>query len=79
VIEGRTVYKSGVNERTRALIAARELPASVERQEPTEAFGALLRFSTTNEGCPACHESRKPEPWRERLLWNDLIRVLPRY
>ncbi len=78
VLEGRTVYKTEVNERTRALIAARELSPSVERREPEE-FGALLR-SANGEGCPVCHEAQKETAsWRERVLWNELIRVLPRY
>lgn len=81
VLEGRRVYKAEINERTKALIAARDLPASAERLEPKMKFGALLRFPVTNgEGCPDCHASRKePASWRGRLLWNKFIRVLPRY
>jgi hypothetical protein len=80
VLEGRRVYKTDVNERTRALIAARDLPVSVKRREPKETFGALLRLPTNGEGCHACHASQKESAsWRERLPWNEFIRVLPRY
>ncbi len=81
VIPGRRVHESDVAPRTRSLMAARELPPSVERREPKAAFGGLLRFSTTNdEGCAICHASRDDTAsWRARLTWGELIRVLPHY
>jgi len=81
VLEGRKVYKAVVNEQTKALIAARELPPSAERHEPGEAFGGLLRFSPMSDGgCPPCHESRKESgSWREKSLLKLFIKVLPRY
>lgn len=81
VLEGRQVYKTDVNERTRALMAARELPPSVEWRKAELPFGGLLRFSTTDgEGCPACHASSKEsKSWKGRLSWSEFIRVLPRY
>jgi hypothetical protein len=75
-LEGRTVHKSMVSEPTRAFIAGRTLPASVERREPSEAFGALLRSPFGDQGCPVCHD---PSSWKERASWSERVRVLPRY
>ena len=80
VIEGRTVYKAAASERTRSMIAERTLSPSIEVQQPSEAFGALLRVPMAAEGCPACHASwKETSSWRERTSWSDRIRVLPRY
>jgi hypothetical protein len=79
-LEGRTVYKSTVSAATRAFIAARTLPASVERREPSETFGGLLRAPFGDEGCAVCHGSwNEPSSWRERASWSERVRVLPRY
>jgi hypothetical protein len=79
VLEGRTVYKASMSASTRALLAARTLPASVEPHQPSEALGALLRVPMGDPGCPTCHASWTESSWREKTLWSDRIRVLPRY
>src|SRR6185436_15250644 len=78
VLPGRTVYKSAASPTTRAFIAARSWPSSVERREPSEAFGGLLRAPMAEEGCVVCHGSVQDRPWRERTTWSEAIRVLPR-
>lgn len=78
VLPGRTVYKSTVSANTRAFLAARTWPPSVEQRSPSEAFGALLRTPMVEEGCPVCHASLKESSWKERTLWSERIRVLPR-
>jgi len=77
-IEGRAVHKATVNAETRALLAARTLPAKVERYEPSEEFGALLRLPPA-DGCAVCHATTKESSWREKTLWSERIRVLPRW
>jgi len=81
VLEGRKVYKAEINEQTKALMAARELPKSAKLFESKMKYGGLLRFPVADgEGCPDCHKAQeKPGTWRERLLRSKLIRVLPRY
>ena len=80
VLEGRTVHAADINETTEAFIAARELPAGVERRESKTEFGALLRLPVTNgEACWKCHAVKdEDESWRKRLLPSQYIRVLPR-
>jgi hypothetical protein len=78
VLPGRRVYKSTVSAHTRAFLAGRTWPPSVEQRDPSEAFGALLRTPVAEEGCPACHASLKESSWKERTLWSERIRVLPR-
>lgn len=80
LIEGRTVHKAAMNAETRAFVAARPLPAKVERLEPSEAFGALLRIPVADgEGCRQCHVAKEEEAWRENLLPGHFMRVLPHY
>ncbi len=81
VLGGRRLYKAEINEQTKALIAARDLPESAKPLESKMKFGALLRFPVTSGGgCPDCHASQeKTGSWRERLLRSNPIRVLPRY
>ena len=74
VLPGRTVHKSAVSASTRAFIATRTWSPPLERREPSEAFGALLRLSD----CGTCHQSLQDQPWRERTTWSEAIRVLPR-
>jgi hypothetical protein len=74
VLPGRTVRTSAVSAATRAFIAARTWPPSLERREPSAAFGALLRAPE----CSVCHTAVKERPWRERTTWSEAIRVLPR-
>ena len=78
VLPGRTVYKSAVTPTTRAFVAARSWPPSVERREPSEEFGALLRAPMAESGCVVCHQDVQDRPWRERTTWSEAIRVLPR-
>jgi len=78
VLPGRTVYKSAPNPTTRAFVAARSFPPSVERREPSEALGALLRAPMAESGCVVCHKDVQDRPWRERTTWSEAIRVLPR-
>lgn len=79
VIEGRSVSASAVNGATRAFVASRELAAKVERREPSEAFGGLLRSPPVDDGCPVRHASAKDGSWKERALWGEHVRFLPRY
>ena len=74
MLPGRTVHASAVSASTRAFISARTWPPLLERREPSEAFGALLRTSD----CTTCHAPLKDKPWRERTTWSEAIRVLPR-
>lgn len=74
VLPGRTVHASAVSERTRAFLATRAWPSTLERREPSKAFGALLRASE----CAVCHTAVEDRPWRERTTWSEAIRVLPR-
>jgi hypothetical protein len=78
VLAGRTVNKSNVSESTRAFIAMRSFPPSVERRAPSEDFGALLRLPAGEAGCLVCHAALKEASWREKTLWMQHIRVLPR-
>lgn len=78
VLPGRTVYRSTVGASTRAFIAARIFPPSLERREPSEAFGALLRAPMGEPGCGGCHVAMHDRPWKERTTWSEAIRVLPR-
>jgi hypothetical protein len=82
-VEGRGVHKSTVNAETRAFLAARTLPRSAERREPSEEFGALLRTPDAVEGCRLCHaeagSDEETKRWRERTLWSERMRVLPSY
>jgi hypothetical protein len=80
VLAGRTVHEVDINDATRAFIAARELPAGVERRESKLAFGALLRWPVANgEGCWKCHAMKdETESWRKTRLPSHFIRVLPR-
>lgn len=78
VLPGRSVSKSTVSATTRAFLAARSWPPSVEQRAPSEAFGALLRVPMAADGCPVCHASLKDSSWKERTLWSERIRVLPR-
>jgi hypothetical protein len=81
VLEGRKVYEAEINEQTKALMTARDLPGAVERRESKQMFGALLRFPiASGEGCRDCHAATEdPAFWKKRLLRSTLIRVLPRY
>ena len=74
VLPERTVHKSAASDGTRAFLATRTWPSTIEKREPSEAFGALLRVSE----CAVCHTSVKERPWRERTTWSEAIRVLPR-
>jgi hypothetical protein len=78
VLPGRTVYKSAVNGDTRAFIAARSWPSSVERQDPSDVLGGLLRAPFAEQSCSMCHSFVRERSWRERTTWSEAIRVLPR-
>lgn len=78
LLAGRTVTKSNVSEATRAFIAMRSFPPVVERRMPSDQFGALLRLPAGEAGCSVCHVSQKEASWREKTLWTQHIRVLPR-
>ncbi|MEO6025950.1 MAG: hypothetical protein ABIR79_03680 [Candidatus Binatia bacterium] len=78
VLPGRTVHKSTVSAGTRAFIDARTWAPPLERREPSETFGALLRVPMGREDCLVCHASVVDRPWKERTTWSDAIRVLPR-
>jgi hypothetical protein len=57
VIAGRSVHRFDASETTRALVAARALPPGTTRREPSERFGALLRYPARDAaGCRMCHE-----------------------
>lgn len=80
VLEGRKVHRAGLNEPTKRFIAARELPAKVERRETEDEIGALLRLPMAGgEGCRECHAAKEEESWRKTLLPGHFMRVLPRY
>jgi hypothetical protein len=78
VLPGRVVYKSAASPTTRAFVAARSFPSSVELREPSEELGALLRAPMAESGCVVCHDAVRDRPWRERTTWSEAIRVLPR-
>jgi hypothetical protein len=78
VLPGRTVHKSEASAGTRAFIATRSWPASVERRDPSEAFGGLLRAPMGQRECSICHASVRERPWRETTTWSEAVRVLPR-
>ncbi|MCC6765508.1 MAG: hypothetical protein IT293_12685 [Deltaproteobacteria bacterium] len=78
LLTGRTVYRSAVSEATRSFVAMRSFPPSVARRAPSEDFGALLRIPAGEAGCSVCHAVLNEASWREKTLWGQHIRVLPR-
>jgi hypothetical protein len=79
VLAGRKVHRADVNESTKGFIAARSLPAGVERRKSEAQFGALLRLPMANgEGCWGCHASKEEVSWKKTLLPGAFMRVLPR-
>lgn len=78
VLPGRTVHKSAASPTTRALLAARSWAPPLERRDPSDAFGGLLRAPMGGNDCVVCHGSVEDRPWRERTTWTEAIRVLPR-